>query len=326
MAPSGSRPVRDAEGRPRSRVHVVPNLVVAALLVAAVGSCSRTRTAAAFDGKRAYEWVRRQVAFGPRTPGTAAHDSCFTALVGALRQNADQVETDSFTYHCPELGKDLRLMNVMARFRPSEKRRILIAAHWDTRPWADRDPDSTRHNQPILGANDGASGVAVLMAMAEQLKRSRPGIGVDLALFDGEDLGTENDPSGFFRGSKRYVEWRSTEASPLFVIVIDMVGRKDAAFYWEGNSYEHTSNIVLLLWNRAKELGLREFRSGVKYTIADDHIPFLAADIPAIDVIDFDFPEWHTRRDNLSVIDPSTLESVGRVLVSLVTNVDYLSN
>lgn len=289
-------------------------------------SCARTPKAVAFDGNRAYEWVKRQVAFGPRTPGTAAHDSCFAFLAEALRKNADVVETDSFNYRSPELNRDLTLRNVLARFRPAETRRILLAAHWDTRPWADRDADSTRRHEPILGANDGGSGVAVLLALAEQLHRHAPAVGVDIAFFDGEDLGTEANPSGFFRGSKRYLEWRPNEPAPLFVIVIDMVGRKNAAFYWEGNSYNRASNIVLLLWGRAKDLGLRQFRNGVKFTIADDHVPFLEADIPAIDVIDFEFPEWHTHQDDLSVIDPATLESVGRVLVDLVTNVDFLSN
>lgn len=302
------------------------SVIAAALLVAVATSCARTPKAVAFDGSRAYEWVRRQVAFGPRTPGSAAHDSCFALLVETLRKNADAVETDSFHYYSPELNKDLRLMNVMARFRPNDKRRVLLAAHWDSRPWADRDPDSTRRNQPILGANDGGSGVAVLMTLAEQLHRHAPAIGVDLALFDGEDLGTDTNPAGFFRGSRRYLEWRATEPAPLFVVVIDMVGRKDAAFYWEGNSYNRASNIVLLLWNRAKDMGLRQFRNGVKFTIADDHIPFLEADIPAIDVIDFDFPAWHTHKDDLTAVDPRTLEAMGRVLLSLVTNVDYLQN
>jgi glutaminyl-peptide cyclotransferase len=259
------------------------------LLAAAVTSCAKTPKAAAFDGKRAYDWVQRQVAFGPRTPGTAAHDSCFATLVAALRQNADIVETDSFQYDSPEMGKKVLLMNALARFRPKATRRVLLAAHWDTRPWADRDPDSTRQRQPILGANDGGSGVGVLMELASELKRHAPGIGVDIALFDGEDLGTEKTPSGFFRGSKRYIEWRAAEPAPLFVIVLDMVGRKDAAFYWEGNSYDRASNIVLLVWDRARDLGLRQFRSGVKYTIADDHLPFLEADIQAIDVIQFEF-------------------------------------
>jgi glutaminyl-peptide cyclotransferase len=301
-----------------------------ALAILSVGlvlsSCAKTPHAEAFDGKRAYEWVQRQVAFGPRTPGTAAHDSCFADLVRGLRLTTDAVEVDTFHYESPELGKDVRLMNVLARFKPSESKRVLLAAHWDTRPWADRDPDPAKRNQPILGANDGASGVAILMALAERLNRRAPGLGVDIALFDGEDLGTETNPNGYFRGSKRYVEWRSKEPPPLFVVVLDMVGRKDASFYWEGNSYEQASNIVLLIWNKAKDLQLRQFKSGVKFSISDDHIPFLQNQIPAIDVIDFDFPQWHTRGDVLSVIDPVTLEAVGRVLQTLVTDADFLAN
>lgn len=318
---------RALRGRPgRRALRWFRTAIAASLLLVLATSCARTPKAVAFDGNRAYDWVKRQVAFGPRVPGTAAHDSCFAMLVQALRRNADVVETDTFHYQEPTLDKNLRMMNVMARFRPADKRRVLLAAHWDTRPWADKDPDSTRRNQPILGANDGGSGVGVLMALAEQLHRHAPGIGVDLALFDGEDLGTETNPSGFFRGSKRYLEWRATEPAPLFVVVIDMVGNKDAAFYWEGNSYNRASNIVLLVWNKAKDLGVRQFRSGVKFTIADDHVPFLMADIPAIDVIDFDFPAWHTHGDDMSQVDPATLEAVGRVLADLVTNVDFLSN
>lgn len=302
-------------------------LVPAVLSVAfALSSCARTPHAEAFDGKRAYEWVQRQVAFGPRTPGTAAHDSCFADLVRGLHESAEVVEVDTFHYESPDLGKNLRLMNVLARFRPSEPRRILLAAHWDTRPWADRDPDSTKRNLPILGANDGASGVGVLMALAEQMKRRSPQLGVDIALFDGEDLGTEKNTNGYFRGSKRYVEWRSNEPPPLFVVVVDMVGRKEASFYWEGNSYEQASNIVLLVWNKAKSLGLRQFKNGVKFSISDDHIPFLQNQIPAIDVIDFEFPQWHTHGDVLSVVDPATLEAVGRVLQNLVSEADFLSN
>jgi hypothetical protein len=303
-----------------------PLAAVLAVAALALSSCAKAPEASAFDGKRAYEWVRRQVAFGPRAPGTAAHDSCFADLVAALRRNAEVVEADTFRYASPDLGKEVRLMNVLARFRAKDPRRILLAAHWDTRPWADKDPDSTRRSQPILGANDGGSGVAVLLALAERLKRRAPAIGVDIALFDGEDLGTDANPNGYFRGSKRYLEWRASEPPPLFVIVLDMVGRKDAAFYWEGNSYEQASNIVLLVWNRAKDLGLRQFRSGVKFSIADDHIPFLQSQIPAIDVIDFDFPEWHTHRDDLSVIDPGTLEAVGRVVLNLVSEADFLSD
>lgn len=266
------------------------------------------------------------MAFGPRAPGTPGHDSCFAFLVATLKECAPVVETDTFFYSPPELGKEVRLMNVLARFAPREKKRILLGAHWDTRPWADRDPDPARRRDPILGANDGGSGVAVLLEVARVLQKRTPGVGVDIALFDGEDLGTDLNPNGYFRGSNQFVAWRSLEAPPLFVIVIDMVGRKGSEFWWEGHSHERASNIVDLVWTRAKSLRLQAFKNGVKHTIFDDHIPFLNAGIPAVNIIDFDFPEWHTHADVPAILDPGTLEAVGRVLVSLVTDTDFLND
>jgi hypothetical protein len=131
-----------------------------ALLAFSLPSCRQQAAAAAFDGKAAFAMLERQCAFGPRVPGTAAHDSCFSFLVGRFRALASVVETDTFTYDSPDLGKDLRLMNAVARFKPKAKERILFAAHWDSRPWADKDPKPSRRMRPVLGANDGASGVA----------------------------------------------------------------------------------------------------------------------------------------------------------------------
>jgi len=184
-----------------------------------------------------------------------AHDSCFAWIVGRFKAYAPVVETDTFTYDSPDLGKEVRLMNAVARFRPQAKERILFAAHWDSRPWADKDPNPARRTRPILGANDGASGVAVLLEVARVLRKSGTPIGVDLAVFDGEDLGTEENPSGYFRGSSRYVEWMG-EDRPIFVILLDMVGKKDLNLQWEANSREQASNIVDLVWQEAHELGM----------------------------------------------------------------------
>jgi glutaminyl-peptide cyclotransferase len=288
-------------------------------------SCGRP-AAASFDGKRAHEWVARQVAFGPRAPGTAAHDSCFAFLVETLRAYAPVVETDTFHYHVPKLGRDVDLFNVVARFEPDAPQRVLLGAHWDTRPWADQDPDPARRDMPILGANDGGSGVAVLLELARVLHESRPPIGVDLVLFDGEDLGTDEDPSGWFRGSKRYVTRIAGSPPPLFVVVVDMVGRRDLTLHWEGNSYDRAGNIVDLVWGLARRMNIRNFRSEVRNIVFDDHIPFLDAGIPAIVLIDFPFPEWHTHADNLSVIDPESLEAVGRVLHRLVSDPTFLED
>jgi glutaminyl-peptide cyclotransferase len=296
--------------------------------VVGLGSCSRPASAVAFDGKRAFSVLERQCAFGPRYPGSEAHDSCFAYLVSTLRSYAPVVEVDTFTYDSPALKKQVRLMNVVARFRPGVKQRVVLAAHWDTRPWADRDPVVAKQHLPILGANDGASGVAVILELARVLRQSheQPTVGVDLALFDGEDLGTDADPSGFFRGSSRYVEWKSEEPPPIFVVVVDMVGSKTMVLHWEGNSRKNASNIVDLVWEEARSLGVRNFRSDVKHTVFDDHIPFLNAGIPAIDLIDFDYPYWHTTHDTVDKCSAESLEAVGRVLLSVITKPNLLSN
>ena len=304
---------------------MVRHLLAFVALSLLLSSCGQ-RSAVAFDGKRAYRWVEKQVAFGPRAPGMPGHDSCFAFLVASLKRFAPIVETDTFYYHSPELKKDVRLMNVLARIAPKQRKRVLLGAHWDTRAWADRDPNPARRNLPILGANDGGSGVAVLLELAELLTRKKPGLGVDIAFFDGEDLGTDANPSGYFRGSNQFVAWRSNDPPPLFVIVVDMVGAKGAEFWWEGNSQDRASNIVDLVWTKAKSLRLTQFKNGVKHSIYDDHIPFLNAGISAIDIIDFDYPEWHTHGDNLSIVDPMTLEAVGRVLLTLVTEPDFLDD
>jgi glutaminyl-peptide cyclotransferase len=293
------------------------------LSVAAVTSCGKP--AEAFEGKRAFEWLTRQVEMGPRVPGTAAHDSCFLFLVSTLQRFTPHVETDTFYYDSPALRSEVKLLNVVARFRPEIEQRVVLGAHWDTRPWSDRDPVPARRSVPVPGAYDGASGVAVLLELARHLgNRNPPTVGVDIVLFDGEDLGTEEDPNGWFRGSHRYVEKISDRRPPLFAIVVDMVGKKNLALHWEGHSRTQASNVVDLVWEEARELGVRSFRSDVRHTVFDDHIPFLNAGIPAVVLIDFDYPEWHTTRDTPDKCSPESLEGVGRVLLSIVTKPGFL--
>ncbi|HET9950437.1 MAG TPA: M28 family peptidase [Candidatus Eisenbacteria bacterium] len=271
-------------------------------------------------------WVERQVSFGPRAPGTYGHDACFAFLDSTMRAYAPIVEADTFHYYVSRLGKEVALFNLRARFVPEAEHRIVLAAHWDTRPWADRETDPAKRKKAILGANDGASGVAVLLELARLMHEQDPKVGVDIAFFDGEDLGTEEDQDGWFRGSKQYVARYSGEPKPLFVVVVDMVGKKDLALHWEGNSYEQAGNVVDLVWSVANAVGARSFRSDVKHRVFDDHIPFLQAGIPAIVLIDFDFPQWHTIADDLKAVDPESLGDVGRVLHSLVSDPTYLSD
>jgi hypothetical protein len=298
--------------------------IAAVFLCLLLPSCRKQAAAAAFDGKQAFSMLERQCSFGPRVPGTAPHDSCFAWLAARFRELAPVVETDTFTYDSPDMGREVKLMNLVARFRPKEKVRILFGAHWDSRAWADKDPDPTKRKNPVMGANDGASGVAVLLEVARVLKKSGTPIGVDLVLFDGEDLGTEANPDGYFRGSTRYVQWKG-EDRPIFAIVVDMVGKKDLALKWEINSRNQASNVVDMVWGEARELGIKTFKSVPGPQVYDDHIPFLNASIPAIDLIDFDFPEWHTTHDRPEVCSPQSLEAVGTVLVSLATKASFLS-
>lgn len=271
-------------------------------------------------------WVERQVAFGPRAPGTYGHDACFAFLDSTMRAYAPIVEADTFHYYVSRLGKDVTLFNLRARFAPEAEHRIVLAAHWDTRPWADRETDPVEQKRPILGANDGGSGVAVLLELARLMHEESPKVGVDIAFFDGEDLGTEEDQDGWFRGSKQYVTRYSGEPKPLFVVVVDMVGQRDLALHWEGLSYEQAGNVVGLVWGVANAVGARSFRSDVKHRVYDDHVPFLQAGIPAIVLIDLDYPQWHTHADNLKAVDPESLGDVGRVLNSLVSDPTYLAD
>jgi glutaminyl-peptide cyclotransferase len=257
-------------------------------------------------------------------PGSAAHDSCFTWLLGRFRALAPSVQADTFSYDSPDLGKEVRLTNLVARFRPEAKERILFGAHWDSRPWADKDPNPPLRTRPVLGANDGASGVAVLLEVARVLQKTGTPIGVDLVLFDGEDLGTEENPNGYFRGSLRYVQ-QMGEARPIFAIVIDMIGKRNLNLTWEANSRQQASNVVEMVWQEARDLGVKAFRSVPGPAVYDDHIAFLNASVPAIDLIDFSFPEWHTTHDTPAVCSPQSLDAVGTVLVSLATKASFLS-
>ena len=235
------------------------------------------------------------------------------------------MQADTFSYDSPDLGKQVRLMNLVARFRPEAKERILFGAHWDSRPWADKDPQAALRTRAVLGANDGASGVAVLLEVARVLQKTGTPIGVDLVLFDGEDLGTEQNPDGYFRGSMRYVQQMGYER-PLFVIVIDMIGKKNLNLTWEANSRQQASNVVEMVWQEARDLGVTAFKSVPGPAIFDDHIAFLNASIPAVDLIDLGFPEWHTTHDTPAVCSAESLEAVGAVLVSLATKASFLSH
>jgi Zn-dependent M28 family amino/carboxypeptidase len=206
---------------------------------------------------------------------------------------------------------------VVARFNPGAPTRVLLGAHWDSRPHADKDPDPRRRKEPVPGANDGAAGCAVLLHLAELLAAAPAVIGVDLVFFDGEDGGLPDSLTTYCLGSQEHVR-RLAGRRPAYVIVLDMVGDRDLALPVEGYSMAYAPDQVRMIWGRAAELGIAAFRPDVGPQIYDDHVPFLAAGIPAVDVIDFDYPYWHTVADTPDKLSAASLAAVGEVMVSLI--------
>jgi hypothetical protein len=282
------------------------------------GAFQKDASQPAFDEKNAYAHLVRQCDFGPRNPGSLGHLKCRDYLVATLKKYTDKVDLQAFPMFIPGSQKPIEAFNIIARFNPSQTQRIILCAHWDTRPWADKDSDPAKHNTPILGANDGASGVAVLLEMARLFHSQPPPLGVDIVLFDGEDAGESGESQGWIQGSEYFVKSLKTSAHPLFVILIDMIGDKDLQIYKESYSWEYARGIVNSVWEAAAELGIQEFKDTVRYAVLDDHIPFLRMGIPCIDIIDFDYPYWHTTQDTPDKCSAASLGQVGRVLVRVV--------
>lgn len=273
----------------------------------------------AFDGAKAYAYVRRQLEFGPRVPGTAGHRRAGDWLAATLRASADTVIEQRWV-HVTARGDSLPMRNILARFRPGSADRILYVAHWDTRPVAEREPDVQRRGLPIPGANDGASGTAVLLALAEALAASPPAMGVDLLLVDGEDYGDFDREEDVLIGSTWFAAHLPTPGyRPLYGVVWDMVGDADLRIYHEVNSVQAAPEVVSRVWDAAAELGYADiFVPQSKYAINDDHMPLLRAGLRVIDVIDFDFPHHHRLSDDLATVSARSLQVVGDLALRLV--------
>ncbi len=271
------------------------------------------------DGARARQRVVQQVELGPRIPGTAGHRAIVEWLDRELKRLGGKVEHQTFTDST--LGRPFPVRNLIARFGPGQGRRLALCAHYDTRPWCDQDPDSARRRDPVPGANDGASGVAVLLEVAELISRRPPPIGVDLVFFDAEDQGAASRPAEFCLGSRGYAARLSgpgDPSRPVAAFVFDMVGDLDLGIHPETNSAERAANLVALVLEGARATGALGFRTEPRYTLADDHVPLLDRGLPAVDVIDFDYPAWHTHLDRPDRISASSLAEVSRVAVWLV--------
>jgi glutaminyl-peptide cyclotransferase len=277
-----------------------------------------TPRAREFNGSSAFHYIESQVAFGPRIPGTEAHRRAAAWLDSLLRQRADTVITQHWT-HVTAAGDSFPLTNLIARFNPGAAKRILFLAHWDSRPTADS-PTSTDSTKPVPGANDGGSGVATLLGVADALKKAPPSIGVDLLFVDGEDYGDfTKTPKDVLIGSRYYASHQVPGPQPLYAVLFDLVADKDLQIFEEGNSLVGAPEVVELVWNTAKDLGYAgTFVATPKHTLIDDHLELQKAGIRAIDVVDFDYPSWHTKYDTIDKVSPSSLQIVGDVAVALV--------
>ncbi len=287
-----------------------------------------------FNADSAYYYTKTQVAFGPRVPGSKAHAQCAAYYVRFFNRLGVKVYQQKFKSRSFD-HKILSGDNIIASINPKEERRVLLAAHWDSRPFADQDPDPKKHHTPIDGANDGASGVGVLMEMARQMAKDKPKIGVDILLLDLEDYGQQADEKPIPNSEDTWglgaQYWAKNPHIPgydaRFGILLDMVGAKDANFYEEYYSKHYASGVLDKVWNAAAKIGYGDyFKFQDGGGVLDDHV-FINkfAYIPTIDIIQHDpnsksgfFPYWHTVEDNMSKIDTNTLKIVGQTLMEVV--------
>lgn len=285
-----------------------------------------------FNADTAYAFIAKQLSFGPRVPNSKAHLECGDWITATLKQYTPDVIEQKALLRAFD-GTILNARNIIASFNPDAKSRILLCAHWDSRPWADHDPDPANRNQPVPGANDGASGVGVLLEIARQMNLSDPGLGVDIIFFDAEDYGEPQDRQGVHDKSwalgSQY--WASNPHvlgyNARFGILLDMVGAKNAIFTQEYYSTYYAPNIVRRVWSTAERIGYRNLFSNEKSgPIIDDHYYINEIiRIPTIDIIDYHterekgfFDQWHTIEDNMDNISKETLKAVGQTVITIV--------
>lgn len=280
-----------------------------------------------FNQDSAYFFIEKQVSFGPRIPNTANHVRCSDYLVRTLQRYGTKVIEQDFQAKTYD-GKMLRSKNIIASINPEATKRILLAAHWDTRPWSDEDDKNPA--KTFDGANDGASGVGVLIEIARVINSSakKPAVGIDIILFDAEDYGKSEHQNSYCLGSQYWAKNKHVpNYSAYYGILLDMVGAKDARFSKEGVSMEFAPSIVNKVWDQASALGYNQyFIHQVAGAITDDHLYVnKEAKIPMIDIIEYDpgsgFGDyWHTQNDNMQVIDRNTLKAVGQTLLQVLYN------
>lgn len=288
-----------------------------------------------FNADSAYQYVAAQMAFGNRVPNTEAHKNTAAWLASELKRHGAEVIVQDAPVRAFD-GTILQAQNIIGQYNPEQKNRILLLAHWDSRPFADYDPNKANHKKEVPGANDGASGVGVLLEIARLLGQQNPNKGVDIMFVDAEDYGapewaTVSGNDNTWALGTQY--WATRPHKPgyraQYAILLDMVGAKNATFYKEGFSNYYAPSIVDMVWKTAKKLGFGNyFREENGGYINDDHYYVnTMARIPAVDIIHLDpttetgfYPYWHTVDDTLDKIDPATLNAVGKTVTYILYN------
>ncbi|WP_094547289.1 M28 family peptidase [Rubricoccus marinus] len=325
-----SSPVSEGPSKLAILITGLAGLVVAIVLVIALTRSDPPAPEArpSFDGDRALALAAEQVAFGPRIPGMPAHDSTRAWIVAQLRARGARVaELPVSVPHPREAGRTMEGTNIFASFDTTAQRRVLLAAHWDTRAVADNDPDPTKRFEPVLGANDGASGVAVLLEMARLLSENPAPVGVDLVFFDLEDMGEpgfgeDSSAVAYALGSAAFVR-QHPGYRPAYGILLDMIGDRSLRIPKEGYSMQAAPAVVEMVWSAAARVGATAFAPETGAPIYDDHIAFLQNGIPMIDLIQTPFPDsWHTTSDTMDRLSAASLAQVGRTLVEVLWGIE----
>lgn len=292
------------------------HLSIGLFIILLGAGCSQSQIPT-FNETRAFHFLEIQCQFGPRYPSSVGHQQCLDFLVDELKKTADRVVKQPFFHKDSRANKTFTMTNIIASFG-DQGDRLLLCAHWDTRPWADHDPDPENQDKPIIGANDGASGVAVLLEMAQIFKASPPTIGVDIVFFDGEDSGNSDSVESWCLGSRYFAQNKQANYLPRYGILLDMIGDRDLHLPIEINSQRYAPEIINLVWSKAEELNLHVFDRSLGHQMIDDHLELLRVGIPAIDIIDFDYPHWHTLQDTEDKCSPESLGIIGTLLVHLI--------
>jgi len=301
-----------------------PGLVLVFLAAFCTDAVAQKTTGVPFDGQRAFTHLQSVCAIGPRISGTAGMTKQQELLEAHFSSLGAALYWQDFDATHPQSGLPVRMRNLIVSWNPQAERRVLVCCHYDTRPRPDREPSAINQEKPFIGANDGGSGVALLMELGTQLAALKEKPAVDFVFFDGEELVYRPDDK-YFLGSEYFATaYRDRPAgTPEYRkgVLLDMVAGKNAQFYMETNSLKYAPEVTREVWDVARRLGIREFKPVAKHEVLDDHIPLnQIGRIPTCDVIDFDYPHWHRRNDLPAACSAATLEKVGRVIQSWIAD------